>query len=70
LQSYSKALATIENGGPAKLGKQSTAWITRNGDFDAAGNEVAGKILSIHTQRVAGEIDMAACLKRVGEIIG
>lgn len=70
LQSYSKALATIENGGPAKLGKQSMAWITRNGDFDAAGNETAGKILSVHTQRVAGEITMEACLKRVKEITG
>lgn len=70
LLSYSKALATIENGGPAKLGKQSTAWITRNGDFDAAGNETAGKILSVHTQRVAGELTMEACLKRVKEITG
>ncbi|WP_207234379.1 hypothetical protein [Bradyrhizobium sp. Leo170] len=35
LRSYSKALAQIENGGPAKLGRMSLAWYEKNGKESA-----------------------------------
>lgn len=70
LQSYSKALGTIENGGPPKLAKQSNAWMTKYGAFDPAGSKLAGQILAAHTQRITGEIDMEACLKQVKGVIG
>lgn len=72
LRSYHKALSTIENGGPAKLGKMSLAWYERNGKdaaFDEASHPKAKAILAIHTERLTGSIDVAACNKNVEEII-
>ncbi|WP_198964570.1 hypothetical protein [Bradyrhizobium sp. C9] len=72
LRSYHKALSTIENGGPAKLGKMSLAWYEKNGKetaFDDASHAKAKEILLAHTKRVAGEIDLAACTKQVDGII-
>jgi uncharacterized protein YfdQ (DUF2303 family) len=51
----------------------SLAWYKANGAdeaFDDANHSKATQVLAEHTKRIAGEIDMAACLKKVGEIIG
>ncbi|MGY3482314.1 hypothetical protein ACVW1C_000197 [Bradyrhizobium sp. USDA 4011] len=72
LRSYHKALATIENGGPPKLGKMSLAWYEKNGKdtaFDEASHPKAKSILAVHTERLTGSIDVAACNKKVEEII-
>ncbi|SEB95815.1 hypothetical protein [Bradyrhizobium erythrophlei] len=72
LRSYHKALATIENGGPPKVGKMSHAWYEKNGKdgaFDDAGQKKAQAIYAVHVKRVTGEVTAADCTKQVEEII-
>ncbi|MHC2250966.1 hypothetical protein ACVILK_000658 [Bradyrhizobium embrapense] len=72
LRSYHRTLSTIENGGPPKLGKMSLVWYEKNGKdeaFDDANHEKAKQILVAHTERLTGSIDLAACAKKVEEII-
>ncbi|WP_063695136.1 hypothetical protein [Bradyrhizobium embrapense] len=72
LRSYHRTLSTIENGGPAKLGKMSLAWYKANGEanaFDDLNHPKAEKIFAAHTERLTGSIDLAACTKKVEEII-
>ncbi|WP_454629658.1 hypothetical protein [Bradyrhizobium cenepequi] len=69
LSSYHKTLATIENGGPPKLGKMSDSWINKNGKFAGAQEKKRAEIYAVHVERLTGAIDMAACNKRVEGII-
>jgi hypothetical protein len=69
LRSYSKALAGLENGGPPKLGKQSDAWISKNGVFAGADDKKRSEIYAAHLDRLTGVVDAAACAKKVEEIV-
>jgi hypothetical protein len=69
LRSYSKALLSIDSGGPQKLGKQSEAWIKKFGAFDGADDAKRSKVYAVHVNRLTGSIDAAACNKQVEGII-
>ncbi|WP_201449642.1 hypothetical protein [Bradyrhizobium sp. Ai1a-2] len=69
LSSYHKTLATIENGGPPKLGRMSDSWINKNGKFTGGQEKKRAEVYAVHVERLTGAIDMAACNKRVEGII-
>jgi hypothetical protein len=69
LRSYSKALASIENGGPPKLVRQGDAWIKKWGAFEGAAEHRRAEIYNAHLNRLTGSTDMAACQRQVEEII-
>ncbi|MCW2195112.1 hypothetical protein AB7M45_007883 [Bradyrhizobium elkanii] len=69
LFAYHKALLTIENGGPPKLGKMSEQWLGKYGRFEGDAEKKRGEIYAAHGERLTGSIDTAACSKKVEGII-
>ncbi|MGY4269822.1 hypothetical protein ACVJF2_008392 [Bradyrhizobium sp. USDA 4519] len=69
LSSYHRALLTIENGGPQKLGKMSEQWLNKYGRFEGDAEKKRGEIYAVHGERLTGSVDLAACNKKVEGII-
>ncbi|MGY4224415.1 hypothetical protein ACVMIH_001776 [Bradyrhizobium sp. USDA 4503] len=69
LSSYHRALLTIENGGPQKLGKMSEQWLNKYGRFEGDAEKKRGEIYAVHGERLTGSVDLAACSKKVEGII-
>jgi RecT family len=68
LRSYSKALLSITDA-PAKLVKQSDAWIRKYEAFQGDDERKRVKICAVHLNRLTGTISIDACKKQVEEII-
>lgn len=69
LRAYSKALLSIAQGGPPKLGKQSDAWLKANGIFDGADEVKRSSIYTAHLTRITGSGDIEACKAAAEAII-
>ncbi|MGR4927352.1 hypothetical protein ACIPUD_11150 [Bradyrhizobium sp. CAR08] len=70
LRGYNRALATINSGGPAKLGKMAQNWTAANGEFTGDAEKKRAEIYAAHVRRLNGEIDMEGCMKQAEGIIG
>jgi hypothetical protein len=70
LRSFSKALSSINDGGPAKLGKQQSAWVTKHGTFEDGESVKQQSIYAAHLNRLTGAVDLPATLAKVEEIVG
>jgi hypothetical protein len=69
LRAYGAILLRIDNG-PAKLGKQSDAWLKQEGAFDGPEEKKRAAIYAIHLNRLTGSIDVEACKAQVEGVIG
>lgn len=70
LRSYSKALLSINDGGPAKLVRQSNAWVARYEGFVGAEETKRAQIYDAHAARLADGADIEGTKARVEGIIG
>ncbi|WBU27528.1 hypothetical protein OOZ54_12570 [Rhodopseudomonas palustris] len=68
LRDYSGALLRVDT--PPKLGRQSDAWIQKNGSFSGEDEAKRKKIYAEHLRRATGEADLQACKAAVEGIIG
>lgn len=69
LESYSKALGGINEGGPAKLMKQGQAWGRKWGSFEGDDKKLSDAIYNLHLKRIAGDLPAEQCAEQVRAVI-
>jgi hypothetical protein len=70
LRSYSRALLSVNDGGPPKLAKQAEVWSKKYGTFDGDAEAKRKLIYAAHLDRLTGSADIDATKAKVEGIVG